>query len=85
MQIETGNGEFRKTPKDRDFSPTWFNSHLKSIQMVRMVVVGMAEHFSPKDLELKTGLRDCLWTVMGLSFRAVFEQSGAEFSRIVFG
>ena len=45
----------------------------------------MAEHLSPKDLELKAGLRDCLRTVMGMSFGAVFEQSEDEFFGIVFG
>ena len=61
------------------------NSYLKSIQMVGMVGVGMAEHFSPKDLGLKAGLLDCLRTVLELSFGVVFEQSGAEFLGIVFG
>ena len=36
--------------------------------MVGMGGAGMAKHFSPKDLELKARLRDCLRTVMGLSF-----------------
>ena len=81
LRVETGIGEFQQTPRGRGFSTTWFNSHLKAIQMVG---AGMAEHFSPKDLELKAGLRDCLRTVLGLSFGAVFEQFGAEFFGTVF-
>ena len=50
-----------------------------------MVGAGMAEHFSPKDLELKARLWDCLRTILGLSFGAVFEQSEAEFSWTFFG
>ena len=53
--------------------------------MVEMVGVGMAEHFRPKDLELKARPRDCLRKVLGLSFRAIFEQSRAEFFGTVFG
>ena len=53
--------------------------------MVGMVGAGMAEHFSLKDLELKAGLRDCLRTILGLGFGAVFEQAGAEFFGTVFG
>ena len=84
LQVETKNREFRKTPRGRGFSPTWFNSHIKSIQMVGMVRAGMVKHFSPNDLELKARLWDCLQTVPGLSFGAVFEQSEDEFSRTVF-
>ena len=53
--------------------------------MVGMVGVKMDEHFSPKDLELKAGLRDCLRTIPGLSFGVVFERFGAEFSGTFFG
>ena len=52
--------------------------------MVGMVEAEMAEHFSPKDLALKAGLRDYLQTILGLSFGAVFEQSGVEHFGIVF-
>ena len=52
--------------------------------MVRMVGAEMAEHFSPKDLALKAGLRDYLRTIMRLSFGAIFEQSGVEFFGTVF-
>ena len=50
-----------------------------------MVGAGMADQFSPKNLELKAGLRDCLRTVLGQSFGAVFEQSEAEFFGTTFG
>ena len=36
LQVETRIGEFRQTPRGRGLSPTWFNSRLKSIQMVLM-------------------------------------------------
>ena len=36
LQVETGIGEFRQTPRGKGLSPTWFNSRLKSIQMVLM-------------------------------------------------
>ena len=52
--------------------------------MIGMVAAGMAEHFNPKDLELKARLQDCLHTVLGLSFGAVFEQSGTEFFETIF-
>ena len=53
--------------------------------MVGTLGAGMAEHFSPKDLELKARLRDCLRIVLGLSFGVIFEQSGVEFFRTFFG
>ena len=53
--------------------------------MVGTVGAGLAKHFSPKDLELEAGLWDCLRTVLGLSFEAVFEQSGDEFFGTIFG
>ena len=60
LQVEIENEEFQQTPRGKTFSPTWFNSHLKVIQMFGMVGAGMVEQFSPKDLELKVGLRECL-------------------------
>ena len=53
--------------------------------MVGMVGAGIAEHFSPKYLELKAGLRDCLRKVLGLSFGDVFEQFEAKFFGTVLG
>ena len=52
--------------------------------MVGMVRAEMTEHFSPKDLELKAGLQDCLRTVLRLSFETVFEQFGTEFFGTIF-
>ena len=53
--IETKIWGFRQAPRGRGFSPTWFNSCLRSIQMVEIVGVGTAVHFSPKDLGLNAG------------------------------
>ena len=56
---------FRQTPIGRRFSPTRFNSYLRSIQMVEVFGAGSATHFSPKYLGLNAGLWDCFRIVQG--------------------
>ena len=76
LRVGTKISRFRQTSRGRGFSPTWFNSCLRAIQMVEIVEAGTTMHFSSKDLGLnarfsgmfssspKLNLRDCFWTVL---------------------
>ena len=72
LRVGTKISGFRQTPRDRGFSPTWFNYCLRAIQIVESVKAGTTLHFSPKDLGLNVGF-----------FGSVLEQPETEFSGIV--
>ena len=72
LRIETKIQEFCLPPRSRGFSPTWFNSCLRVIQMVEVFGVGTALHFSPKILGLNVGFLGLFSDSPGLDFRGCF-------------
>ena len=72
LRIETKIWGFRQALRGRGFSPTWFNSSLKAIQMVEIVGAGTAVHFSPKDLGLNAGFSGLFSNSPELNLRDYF-------------
>ena len=72
-------GEFRQASRGRGFSPTWFNSSLKVIQMVEIVRDGTALHFNPKDLGLNARFSRLFLNGPELNFRDCFRTVWTEF------
>ena len=64
--------EFRQALRGRGFSPTWFNSCLRSIQMVEVFGAETAVHSNLKDLRLNGGFLELFSDSPGLSFQGCF-------------
>ena len=50
--------EFRETPGGRDYSPTWFSSYLRTIQMVGVFRAGKVVCFSPPEWDQRLEILD---------------------------
>ena len=51
--------EFRKTPKGRGFSPTWFSSCLRTIRMDGVFGAEKVVCFSPSEWDRRLEILDC--------------------------
>ena len=85
LHIETKIWHFRQAPRGRIFSPTWVNSCLTAIQMVELFGVGMAVHFSSKDLGLNAGLLGLFLDSPKPKFWDCFQIVRSWIMRLIFG
>ena len=59
LHVGTGIVDFRKTPRGRGLSPTWFSSCLRTIQMVDVFGAEEAGCFGPLEWDRRLEILDC--------------------------